>query len=42
MLEDAFSTNSFNIIVGKMGQGKTSLITNFVKHDFRKVFETIF
>ena len=42
MTEDAFSTNSFNIICGKMGQGKTSLITSWVKHEFRKCFETIF
>ena len=41
MIEDAFSTNSFNLIVGKPGQGKTSWITNLVKHEFRKVFETI-
>ena len=41
MIEDAFSTNSFNLIIGRMGQGKTSWITNLVKHDFRKVFETI-
>ena len=42
MLEEAFSTNSFNIVVGKPGQGKTSWVTNLVKHDFRKVFESIF
>lgn len=41
MTADAFSTNSFNIVCGKMGQGKTSWITSFVKHEFRKVFETI-
>ena len=41
MIKDAFSTNSFNIVCGKMGQGKTSWITNLVKHDFKKVFEYI-
>ena len=41
MIEDAFSTNSFNIVVGKPGQGKTSWVTNLVKHEFKKVFECI-
>ena len=41
MISDAFSTNSFNIICGSMGSGKTSWITNMVKNDFKKVFETI-
>ena len=41
MIEDAFSTNSFNIVCGRMGQGKTSWLTSLVKNDFRKVFETI-
>ena len=41
MIKDAFSTNSFNLIIGGMGAGKTSWITSLVKHDFRKVFETI-
>ena len=41
MIEDAFSTNSFNIVVGKPGQGKTSWVTNLVKHEFKKVFEYI-
>ena len=41
MICDAFSTNSFNVICGKMGSGKTSWITNLVKCDFKKVFETI-
>jgi len=42
MTADAFSTNCFNLILGRMGQGKTSWVTNLVKHEFRKVFETIF
>lgn len=39
MSADLFSRTSFNIILGKMGQGKTSLITNFVKTIFKKCFE---
>jgi DNA replication protein DnaC len=39
MSADLFSRTSFNIILGKMGQGKTSLITNFVKTIFKKAFE---
>ena len=39
MSADLFSRTSFNVILGKMGQGKTSLITNFVKTIFRKCFE---
>jgi len=39
MSADLFSRTSFNIILGKMGQGKTSLITNFVKTIFRRAFE---
>ena len=41
MVEDLFSRTSFNVILGKMGQGKTSLITNFVKTIFKKCFEHI-
>ena len=39
MSADLFSRTSFNVILGKMGQGKTSLITNFVKTIFRRAFE---
>lgn len=42
MVEDAFSSTSFNIIVAKMGYGKTSLITGFMKSIFKKVFENVF
>lgn len=42
MIEEAFSTSSFNIVCGRMGQGKTSLITSLVKKVFRKCFETIY
>ena len=39
MSADLFARTSFNLILGKMGQGKTSLITNFVKTIFRRAFE---
>ena len=42
MVNEAFSTTSFNIICGKMGQGKTSLLTSLLKTVFRKCFETIY
>ena len=42
MVEEAFSTTSFNIIVGRMGSGKTSLLTSLVKQVFKKCFETIY
>lgn len=41
MVEDLFCRTSFNVILGKMGQGKTSLITNLVKTVFKKCFEHI-
>jgi thymidine kinase len=42
MVKEAFSTTSFNIICGRMGSGKTSLLTSFIKTVFRKCFETIY
>jgi len=42
MVNDVWAKTSFNIIVGKMGQGKTSLITNLVKKVFKGVFHHIF
>jgi DNA replication protein DnaC len=42
MIEEAFSTTSFNIICGRMGQGKTSLLTALLKKVFKKCFETIY
>lgn len=42
MVAEAFSTSSFNVICGKMGQGKTSLLTSLVKKVFKKCFETIY
>ena len=41
MVADLFSHTSFNIICGKPGSGKTSLITNFIKTIFKKAFERI-
>ena len=34
MIEEAFSTTSFNVVCGKMGQGKSSLTTALVKGIF--------
>ena len=42
MTADTFSTNSYNVIVGPMGSGKTSLITSWLKSFFRKTFESIY
>jgi hypothetical protein len=42
MTNDAWSTNNFTIICGKMGSGKTSLLTNLVKNVFNKCFENIY
>ena len=42
MIDEAFSTNSFNVVCGRMGQGKTSLVTSLVKSEFNKCFETIY
>lgn len=42
MIKDCFSTNHFTIIVGRMGQGKTSLATNLIKKIFSKVYEHIY
>jgi len=41
MIADLFSKTSFNIILGKPGQGKTSLITNLVRTVFKKCWEHI-
>lgn len=42
MIKEAFSTTSFNVICGRMGSGKTSLLTSLVKKVFKKCFETIY
>jgi len=41
MVADLFSHTSFNIVVGKMGSGKTTLVTNLVKTVFKRCFEHI-
>ena len=41
MCEDLWSNTSFNVILGKMGQGKTSLVTNLIKTVFKKCFHHI-
>ena len=42
MIKEAWSTTSFNVICGRMGSGKTSLLTSIVKTVFKKCFETIY
>ena len=42
MIEEAFSTSNFTIVCGRMGQGKTSWITNYIKNIARKCYETIY
>ena len=42
MINDAWITNNFTITCGKMGQGKTSLLTNLVRKVFNKIFENIY
>lgn len=42
MIKDVWSKTSFNIICGRMGQGKTSLMTNLVKNVFKKCFHHIY
>ena len=42
MIKETFSTTSFNVLCGRMGSGKTSLLTSLVKKVFKKCFETIY
>ena len=42
MIEEAFSTSSFSVVCGRMGAGKTSVVTALIKGPFRKCFETIY
>lgn len=42
MIADCFSKSSFNTILAKMGQGKTSLITSLLKTVFKKCFSKIY
>lgn len=39
MVSDCWATSSFNAIVGKMGQGKTSLVTSLVNRYFVNVLK---
>jgi DNA replication protein DnaC len=41
MCDDLWSNTSFNVILGKMGQGKTSLVTNLIKTVFKRCFHHI-
>lgn len=42
MVDDLWSKTSFNVVCGKMGSGKTSLVTNLVKKVFKKCFHNIY
>lgn len=42
MINDVWSRNSYNVVVGSMGSGKTSLVTSLIKTVFKKCFENIY
>lgn len=42
MVEDLWSKTSFNVVVGTMGSGKTSLVTNLIKKVFKRCFHNIY
>ena len=42
MIKDAFSHTNFTVVLGKMGQGKTSLVVSLVKSVFKKCFHSIY
>jgi DNA replication protein DnaC len=42
MIQDAFSKTSFNVCLGSMGSGKTSLIVSLLRGVFKKCFNTIY
>jgi hypothetical protein len=42
MIKECFSKNHFTIIVGIMGQGKTSLATSLIKNVFNNCYENIY
>lgn len=42
MISDVWSKSSYNIVVGKMGQGKTSLVVSLLKRCFNKCFHSIY
>jgi len=41
MIKACFSTNNYTAIIGKPGQGKTSLMINILKDIYAKVFENV-
>lgn len=42
MTDDVFARTSFNIVLGRMGAGKTSWVTSLVKKVFKKCFHSIY
>lgn len=42
MVSDVFSFNSYNIVVGSMGSGKSTLVTSWCDRIFRGCFENIY
>jgi len=42
MIQDAFSKTSFNVCMGSMGAGKTSLIVSLLRNVFKKCFHSIY
>jgi hypothetical protein len=42
MIEDAFSKTSFNVVLGGMGMGKTSLLVSLLRGVFKKCFHSIY
>ena len=42
MIQDAFSKTSFNVVLGGMGMGKTSLIVSLIRGVFKKCFHSIY
>lgn len=42
MVADCFSKNHFTIIIGMMGQGKTTLAINLIKNVMKKCYEHIY
>jgi hypothetical protein len=42
MIQDSFSKTSFNVCLGSMGSGKTSLIVSLIKGIFKKCFHSIY
>jgi GTPase SAR1 family protein len=42
VIKDCFSTSSFNIVIGRMGSGKSSLLVSLLKRVFNKCFHSIY